>query len=295
MIGGELSAYLGTQGHTVRRFVRRVARSAGEIAWDPARGTLEPRALEGLDAVVHLAGAGIADAPWTEERKRLLTDSRVAGTGLIARAMGAAATGPRVLVSASAIGWYGDRGETALDETSAPGEGFLAELGQAWERAATPAADAGVRVVHPRIGIVLWPRGGALERLLLPARFGAGGPLGSGRQWWSWITLHDLLDVIVRGLEEDSLRGPVNAVAPAPARQVDIARALGRVLSRPAFVPAPAFALRALLGAELADAVLLASQRLTPGVLLEHGHVFRDPQLEPALAALLGKVKGEPS
>lgn len=295
MIGGELSAYLGTQGHTVKHFVRRAARSAGEIAWDPARGTLEPGALEGLDAVVHLAGAGIADAPWTAERKRLLTDSRVAGTELIARAMAAAAAGPRVLVSASAIGWYGDRGEAPLDEASAPGEGFLAELGQAWERAATPAAAAGVRVVHPRIGIVLWPPGGALERLLLPARFGAGGPLGSGRQWWSWITLHDLLDVIVRGIDDEALRGPVNAVAPEPARQGEIARALGRVLSRPAFVPAPAFALRTLLGAEMADAVLLASQRLTPRVLLERGHAFRDPQLEPALAALLGKVAGERS
>ena len=293
MIGRELAAYLGTQGVRVKRFVRRVARGPQEIAWDPARGTLDPANLLDLDAIVHLAGAGVADAPWTEARKRELVDSRVLSTQLLARTLAGMPLRPRVLVSTSAVGWYGDRGEEALDEASTPGTGFLAELGQAWEHAADPAAAAGVRVVHPRIGVVLWPPGGALPRLLLATRFGAGGPLGSGRQWWSWITLHDLLDVLVRAVDDTTLSGPFNAVAPEPVRQHDFARALGRVLHRPSFAPAPAFALHALLGRAMADQMLLASQKLNPRELQARSHAYRDPQLEPALAALLGRVHGE--
>lgn len=292
MIGRELVAYLGTQGVSVKRFVRRAVRGPGEIAWDPARGVLDPAALIDLDAVVHLAGAGVAEARWTPARRRELVESRVRSTQLLAQRLATMPRGPRVLVSASAVGWYGDRGEAALDEGSSAGEGFLAELGQAWEQAAAPAVEAGVRVVHPRIGIVLWPLGGALAPLLRATRIGAGGPLGDGRQWWSWITLHDLLDVLVRAVDDASLVGPVNAVSPEPVRQHDFARALGAVLHRPALVPAPAFALRALLGRDMADQMLLAGQRLTPSVLLARGHGYRDPHLEPALAALLGRVHG---
>ena len=291
MIGTALVAYLRTQGVGVRRLVRREVRGADEIAWDPARGILDPRALEGLAAVIHLAGAGIADAPWTDARKRTLVDSRVAGTRTLARALAQARGACPVWVSASAVGIYGDRGEEALDESSALGSGFLAELGRAWESAAEPAAAAGVRVVHPRIGIVLWPQGGALEQLLRPFRFGVGGPLGSGRQWWSWVTLHDLLSMLLFAVSTPALAGPFNAVAPEPVRMRGLARAIGRTLGRPAFAPAPAFALRALLGREMADAILLSSQRLRPSVLERHGYRHRDPALEPALCALLGRVR----
>ncbi len=286
MIGQALVASLSTQGHTVKTLVRRAARGVNEIAWDPARGSLAPGALAGVDAVVHLAGAGIADAPWTDARKRELVDSRVQSTALLARAL-AGGEGPRVFVSASAIGVYGNRGDEELDERSTRGGGFLGELAARWEDAAAPAAAAGVRVVHPRISLVLWPQGGALPKLITPTRFGAGGPLGSGGQWWSWVTLHDLLDMIAFAIREP-LHGAFNATAPQPVRQREFAAALGHVMSRPAFAPAPAFALRALLGGEMADAVLLAGQRLTPRVLQEQGYVWRDPDLEPALRGLLG-------
>ena len=289
MIGGALTAYLTTQGCTVKQLVRRATRDASEIKWDPARGVLNPAALSGVDAVVHLAGAGIADAPWTAARQRELVDSRVLSTGLLARTLAEMPGKPAVLVSTSAIGWYGDRGEEVLDETSAPGHGFLAELGQRWESAAVPASEAGIRVVHPRIGVVLWPRGGALSKLITPTRFGVGGPLGNGRQWWSWVTLHDLLDMLLHAIDTPELSGPFNAVAPEPARQRDVAATLGRVMGRPAFIPAPAFALRALLGRGMADGVLLAGQRLTPGVLGQTGFEHRDPHLGPALALMLGR------
>ncbi len=293
MVGRELVAYLGTQGVQVKRIVRRAARDAKEIAWNPTEGKLDPADLVDVDAIVHLAGAGVADAPWTPARRAELVGSRVRSTGLIARTIAAMPLGPRVLVSASAVGWYGDRLDEQLDETSRSGAGFLAELGQAWEQAAQPAVDAGVRVAHPRIGVVLWPPGGALTRLVMATRFGAGGPLGSGQQWWSWVTLHDLIDMLMRAVDDASLVGPFNAVAPEPVRQIDFARSLGRVLHRPAIAPAPAFALHALLGKDMAEQILLASQRLQPRVLRTAGYIHRDPQLEPALAALLGRVRSE--
>ena len=307
-LGRELCAFLSTQGHRVVRFVRPRRASgtpaapgahdgpdAGRpgdatIAWDPARGQLAPGALRGLDAVVHLAGAGIADAPWTEARKRELIDSRVRSTATLARALAAAAGdgGPRVLVSASAVGWYGDRGDDKLTEQSPSGQGFLAGLAREWEDAAAPARAAGVRVVHPRIGIVLSPQAGALPRLALPFWFGAGGPLGDGRAWWSWISLHDLLDVLLFAIEDVRLQGPVNAVAPEPLRQRELARVLGRTLGRPALLPAPAFALRALLGREQADDMLLASTRVYPLLLQAAGFRYRDPEPDPALATMYG-------
>ena len=300
-LGRELCAQLSGQGHRVVRFVRPRASgppgparapappASGEIAWDPARGVLDPVALATLDAVVNLAGAGIADRPWTNERKRELIDSRVRSTELLANALARACEwahprpGPRLLVSASAVGWYGDRGDETLTETSAPGTGFLAGLARRWEAAAEPARAAGVRVVHPRIGVVLWPRAGALAKLATPFFFGAGGPLGSGRAWWSWITLPDLLGVLSFALEHDALTGACNVVAPQPVRQRDLARALGHALARPALLPAPAFALRALLGRERADEMLLSSQRVLPAALLTAGFVFGDPELVPAL------------
>lgn len=286
-LGTQLCAALTTQGHRVVRFVRGAHARAGEVAWDPARGRLDAAALAGLDAIVHLAGAGIADAPWTPARKQELLESRVASTALLARHL-AEGAGPRVLVSTSAVGWYGDRGDDPLDESSSPGRGFLAEMARRWEDAAAAASRAGVRVVHPRIGIVLWPSGGALTPLGRAMRLGAGGPLGSGRAWWSWVGLHDLLDMLLFAIEQPALSGPFNAVAPEPARQKDLARALGRALARPSWLPAPAFALRALLGREKADEMLLSSQRVRPAVLERAGFRWREPALEPLLERLYG-------
>ena len=218
-----------------------------------------------------------------------------AGRITLARTMAAAGeAGPRVLLSTSAIGFYGDRGDEKLTEQSPAGEGFLAGLARDWEAAAEPARQAGVRVVHPRIGIVLSPQAGALEKLAPPFLFGAGGPLADGRAWWSWITLHDLLDLLLWAVEDDRARGPINAVAPRPVRQRDFARALGRVLSRPSLAPVPAFALRTILGREQADEMLLGSQHVLPWMLEAAGFTWRDPELEPALAALYGRPRLTP-
>lgn len=289
MIGGALCAYLTTQGHGVRRLVRREARGPHEIRWDPERGELDPASLEDVDAVIHLAGAGIADAPWSEARKRVLRDSRVLGTRTLARALAEARGACRALVSASAVGIYGDRGDEALREDSPAGTGFLAELARDWEAAADPARAAGLRVAHPRIGIVLWPQGGALAPLLRAFRLGAGGPLGAGRQWWGWVTLHDLVGMLVFAAVTPALSGPFHAVAPEPVRMRDLAAALGRALGRPSWLPAPGLALRALLGREMTDAMLLAGQRVRPDSLVRAGYGFRDPELEPALRRLLGR------
>jgi len=295
-VGRALAADLEAHGYRVVRFVRGRAARAGEIAWDPGRGVLAPDALAELDAVVHLSGAGLADAPWTPARKRTLVESRVASTALLARTLaGIAGSKPRVLVSASAVGWYGDRGDEVLSETSGGGEGFLAELAQAWEAAAEPARAAGVRVVHPRIAIVLAATGGALAQLVTPFRLGVGGPLGAGSTWWSWITLADLKRVVRFVLARDALAGPVNAASPAPARQRELARALAAALGRPCWLPAPAFALRLLLGRERADAMLFASQRALPDVLLQAGFAFDDPELAPALARMFGSRPRPPA
>lgn len=289
MIGHALTEWLDLNGCAVTRFVRGSVAGPGTVAWDPANGTLDPRALESLDAVVHLAGAGIADERWSEARKRELVASRVQSTGTLARAMAAAAGsgGARVLVSTSAIGAYGDRGDEHVDESSGFGRGFLADLARQWEGAAAAAAAAGVRVSHPRIGVVLWPKGGALAKLVTPTLLGAGGPLGSGRQWWSWVSLHDVLDALVFAFAHP-LAGPYNVVAPEASRQRDFAGALGRALSRPAIAPAPAFAMRLLLG-EMADEALLAGQKVAPRVLREAGFAHRDADLESTLRLLLGR------
>ena len=291
-IGGALCARLSARGHVVRRFVRVRPPGPGEIAWDPARGELDAGALEGLDAIVHLTGAGLAERPWTRERKRELMESRVGSTRTLALAIAACRRPPRTLVSASAVGWYGDRKDEVLDESSAPGRGFLAELARDWEAAAAPAAEAGVRVVHPRTGIVLARGGGVLGALELPFALGLGGPLAGGRAWWSWIALADLLEAFRLVLEDDRLRGPFNAVSPELVRQAEFTRALGHALRRPAFLPAPGFALEALLGRERAAELLLASQRVRPAVLLAAGFRFAEPALGPYLDRHYARAPG---
>lgn len=289
LIGRALCARLEAEGHAVVRLVRRAARGPDEIAWDPAARTIDRAALEEADAVVHLAGAGIGDERWTDARRAEVRASRTGPTRFLAETLASLAMRPHVFVSASAVGWYGDRGDTWLDESSAPGEGFLADVAREWEAAAKPAALAGIRVAHPRTGLVLAREGGAMAKLLPLFRAGLGGPLGSGRQWWSWITLDDLVGAIVHAIVNRHVVGPFNAVAPAPATNAEFTRALGRALGRPALLRAPAFALRLALGRGMADELLLASQRVRPAALLASGFAFRDAALAPALARLLGR------
>lgn len=288
-LGRPLTAALEQQGHTVLRLVRRPPR-AGEVQWDPATGTIDRAGLDGVDAVAHLAGESIASGRWTAARRRAIRDSRVLGTQLLASTLANLPRRPSVLVSASAVGVYGDGGDTTLDESHAPGTGFLAAVGREWEAATAPAAEAGIRVVLPRLGIILASHGGALERMLPPFRLGLGGPLGTGRQWMSWLTLDDAVGIFVAGLTRRELAGPVNAVAPNPVRNADFTRALARALHRPALFPVPAVVLSTLFG-EMARETLLVSQRAVPGRLLEAGFAFRDPELLPALQRVLA-VRG---
>lgn len=286
MIGSALVTRLREGGHGVRRLVRS-ARDAqpGDVRWDPASETLDARVLEGSDAIVHLAGAPIARR-WTTEHKREIRESRLRGTELIARAVAAMEVKPRVVLSGSAVGYYGDRGDELLDESSAPGNDFLGTLAREWEGAAAPIADAGVRLVLLRTGIVLAPDGGALEKLLLPFKLGVGGPIGGGRQWMSWISLHDHLGAMEHALFTDTLAGPVNLVAPNPVTNSTFATTLGRVLKRPALLPLPGFALELVYG-EMAHATLLAGQRALPKALIASGFEFQHPTLEQALRTVL--------
>ncbi|HVL99427.1 MAG TPA: TIGR01777 family oxidoreductase [Egibacteraceae bacterium] len=287
-IGSGLVPFLVAGGHEVTRVTRRPPRAPDEVTWDPAAGRMDEDALRGVDAVVHLAGEPIAAGRWTEQRKRRIRDSRVQGTALLARTMAGTTDGPRVLVGSSGIDYYGDRGDEVLTEDSAPGDGFLAEVCVAWEAAADAAREAGVRVVHLRTGIVLSAEGGALPRLLLPFRLGLGGRFGSGRQYWSWITIDDMIGLIAHALASDGLAGPVNAVAPSPVTNAEFTRTLAGVLSRPAALPVPRFAPRLVLG-ELADSLLYASQRALPERAEADGYVFRHANLEEALRHVLAR------
>ncbi|HEX8276955.1 MAG TPA: TIGR01777 family oxidoreductase [Longimicrobiaceae bacterium] len=289
LIGTPLVRALRADGHTVLRLVRSRPVSGGdEVYWNPALGEIDTAALEGVDAVVHLAGENVGQPPWTEERKRRIRDSRAQGTTLVARTLAGLSPKPRVLVSASATGWYGDRGDELLTEASGPGTGFLAEVCQTWESSADPARDAGIRVVHPRIGLVLTGEGGVLERLLTPFKLGVGGKLGSGRQWMSWVALHDVLEAIRFALRADGLSGPANLTSPAPVTNEEFTRALGHVLGRPTVLGVPEFALKLAFG-QMADEALLSSQRALPDRLREAGFTFQYPDLEGALRVALGK------
>ncbi len=288
MVGSELAPALGRAGDEVLRLVRRPARDETELEWRPAEGPLQPARLEGLDAVVHLAGENIAAGRWTDARMRRIRESRVVGTRKLAESLAALERRPGVFVCASAIGFYGDRGAEVLTEDVPAGSGFLADVCRAWEEATGPASDAGIRVVQLRIGVVLSTAGGALARMLLPFRLGLGGRVGSGRQFWSWITTADLVGAIRHVLVTGSLHGPVNAVAPNPVTNYEFTKALGRVLGRPTVAPLPAPAARLLLG-RMADELLLASARVVPRKLEESGFTFRHPELESALRDVLGK------
>ena len=290
-----MAAALTAQGDRVIRLVRRGGGAEpGAPVWDPSSGRLAPAQLEGVDALVHLAGENIAGGRWTAARKARIYESRIRGTAALARALVELRRPPRTLVSASATGYYGDRGDEVLTEESAPGSGFLAGLCRDWEAAADPASVAGVRVVHLRTGTVLSPTGGALRRLLPTFRIGAGGPIGSGRQYMSWIALADAVEAIRHLLARADLAGPVNVVAPHPVTNREFTRALGRVLRRPTLLPIPAAMLRMLFG-ELADDALLASARVEPERLLRSGFVFRLPAIDGALRALLSQGVARPA
>jgi hypothetical protein len=256
------------------------------VRWDPARGDIDAAALEGVDAVVHLAGENIGQR-WTDDVKRAVMDSRVRGTEVLCAALASLARPPKVLVSASAVGYYGDRGDERLDESSAPGTGFQAEVCRAWEAASAGAEGAGIRVVRARLGVVLSAKGGALPRLLTPFRAGVGGPVGSGRQWFPWVALDDVIGGLHHCVRTPELHGPVNLMAPGPVRQAELARTLGHVLSRPAVLPLPAFAVRTLFG-EMGTELLLGGQQAFPVKLEAHGFRFSRPTLEAHLRAELG-------
>lgn len=287
LIGSALVPYLASRAHEVNRLVRASSEAGtGKIPWDPCAGILDAESLEGFDAVVHLAGENIAGGRWTAERKRQILESRSKGTRLLAETLSRLAEPPKVLVSASAIGYYGDRGQEILREESKPGKGFLSEVCVAWEEATRSASEKGIRVVNPRIGIVLSADGGALAQMLLPFRMGVGGKIGSGNQYMSWISMGDLLGAICHSIDDDSLAGAVNAVAPKPVTNLEFTQTMGRVLSRPAIVPLPGFAARLLFG-EMADGLLLASARVEPARLLATGYEFKHAELETALRHVL--------
>lgn len=286
-VGRALLRELLTAGHEPVRVVRSAPPDSIEsVTWNPEQGRLDPGDLSGINAVIHLAGESIGRRRWSEDQKRRIRDSRTGSTALLAETMAAMPDRPGVLISASAVGFYGSRGDEVLDETSAPGDDFLASVCRDWEAAADPARAAGVRVVHPRIGVVLGPSGGALGNLLPLFRLGLGGRIGDGRQWMSWITLPDLAAALVWLLNAD-VEGPANLTAPAPVTNLELTQTLGRVLRRPARLPAPKPALWARLGRELAEALLYSSTRALPEVLKRQGFPFAHPNLEPALRAVL--------
>lgn len=288
LIGTALIERLQSGGHRTTRLVRG-APGAGEVAWDPAAGAIDRAGLEGHDAVVHLAGEGIGDHRWTAAHKARVLDSRKAGTRLLTEALAGLDQPPAVLVSASAVGYYGDRGDEVLTEDSTPGSGFLADVVREWEAATGPATDAGIRTVLTRTGIVLSDRGGALAEMLPIFKLGAGGRLGSGRQWWSWISLDDHCSAIERALADTALSGPLNSTAPNPVTNAVLTSTLGRVLRRPAIAPVPKVALAIRFGREMAEEMLLAGQRVLPARLDAAGFTFAHPELEGALRAILGR------
>ena len=288
LIGRALVPRLEGLGHTVVHAVRRAPRNSSERRWDPAAGTVDGGFLDGIDAVVHLAGAGIGDKRWSDDYKREILESRTKGTSAIATAIADAPVKPRVFLSGSAIGIYGPRGDELLGEDASHGTGFLADVCEQWEAATAPAERAGVRTVHLRTGIVLSKDGGALKKQLPLFRLGAGGRFGNGRQWQSWISIDDEVGAIVH-LLDSTLSGPVNLTAPEPVTNAGFAGILGKVLMRPSFMPVPSFGPALLLGRELADALLFTGQRVVPNALQRDGYVFTHASLEAALRGILGR------
>jgi uncharacterized protein (TIGR01777 family) len=288
LIGHALTLALEASGRHVIALTRAPYPMARDtVAWDPAAGRIDTRHLNGLEAVVHLAGENVAGGRWNAARKARIRDSREQGTRLLAEALAALDHPPKTLLCASGAGFYGDRGDEEVDEDSPAGQGFLAEVCRVWEGAADPARARGIRVVHARLGVVLAREGGALTQMLPAFRLGLGGPAGSGRQYMSWIALADAVGAMIHILNTPSLAGPVNLVAPQAVRNAEFAHALGRALRRPAILPLPAFAARLALG-EMADALLLTGARVRPARLLASGYAFRYPDLNATLAAALG-------
>ncbi len=287
LIGRPLVAALLDAGHEITRLVRRTTQAPDEVEWDPAGGKIDAAGLEGVDAAIHLAAAGIGDRRWTDAYKQEILDSRVNGTNLLASTLAELDPKPSVIVSASAIGWYGDRGDEILDETASPGTGFLADVAAAWEDAAEPAEAAGIRVVHPRSGIVLSRDSLTLRRLLLPVKLAVAGKMGSGDQWWSWITMEDEVRALIHLAVASDLAGPVNLTAPNPVTNEEFISTLGQVLGRPTILPTPSFALKAILGSELADTLVLQSDRVVPVRLESDGFEFESPVLIDALRSVL--------
>lgn len=285
LIGSALTRSLRADGHDVLRLVRRPAAAADEVTWEPRRGYVDSAGLDGCEAVVHLAGAGIADHRWTAAYKRELRDSRVLGTTALTQALASLDTPPHTLIVGTAIGYYGDTGDVAVDESAGPGDGFLAELCQEWEASAAPAEQAGIRTVYGRTGLVVAREGGAWGRLFPLFRAGLGGRIGNGRQFWSHIALHDHVAALRFLLDDGALAGPVNLTAPEPATNREVTAAMARVLRRPAVFPAPAPLLRVVLG-EFAEDVL-GSQRVLPSALLGAGFTFAFPTPESAIRAAL--------
>lgn len=288
LIGRELTTLLTTAGHEVFRLTRKPPTEANDITWNPAAGTIPKARLEGLDAVVHLAGENIAKSRWTDAVKAEMRASRVQGTKLLCETLAQLQSPPKTLICAAAIGYYGNRGDEVMTETSSPGTGYLAELCREWEATAEPARQQGIRVVNLRIGVVLSPKGGALEKMLTPFKLGVGGVVGDGKQYWSWVAIDDVIGAIQHCLDHTELSGPVNAVAPNPSTNHDFTKTLGHVLHRPTIFPLPAFAAKLALG-EMAEELLLSSTRVIPERLQQTGYQFRCPTLESALRHLLGK------
>lgn len=286
MIGTSLTRALESAGHKVTRLTRS-PKSDKDIGWDPDAGRIDGD-LSGTEVVVHLAGESIAEGRWNDQKKSRILDSRVKGTKLLAESVAKLAEPPRVMVSASATGYYGDRGDELLTEESEPGTSFLARVCQEWEAAADPAREAGVRVVHPRLGIVLSTEGGALSQTLPIFKLGGGGKIGSGDQYWSWISLDDVTGAILHAINTETINGPMNVTAPEIPTNSEYTKTLGKVLGRPTFVPLPAPAARIALG-EVADALLLASSRVEPAKLKETGYEYKTPNLEGAFRHLLGR------
>ena len=286
LVGTALIKSLEAEGHEIFRLVRHAPTSKTEVEWSPDRYSIALARIEGFDAVVNLAGESIAEGRWTDEKKRRIRESRVKGTKLLGDALANLTVPPKTFVCASAIGYYGNRGGELLTEASAPGDDFLAKVCAEWEQATALAAEKGIRVVNARFGVILDNNGDALKKMLPPFRMGVGGRIGSGKQWMSWIALDDVIGGIKFALANESVRGPVNFVAPNPVTNAEFTKTLGKVLSRPTIFPIPAFAINLMFG-EMGEALLLGSQRVAPGRLVGGGFEFSYPQLEAALDHIL--------